>query len=431
MRPIFKHPWFAVGMLMLAYICSFIDRYVLNLLVEPMKRDLGISDTAVGLLLGVSFALFYATLGVPAGYLADRFNRKNLIASGIALWSLMTAMGGIAQNYWQLFTARMGVGVGEATLSPSAYSLIADLFPKERLASALSVYSVGIYIGSGLAYLAGGKILDWVQDFPPVELPWGGQIFNWQLVLIAVGLPGLFIAVGVVLLHEPDRKYSRLQIEKVPFSHLFISLWGLLQSHIIFRWLCVASSFFTVVSYAFSSWAPATMMRVWHTDLKTTSIFMGLLMMLGAPTGVLLGGYWADNGKNAGKNSIKMIIFISTAAMLIPLMILLPFLEIAWHGMIAFIPIVLLLSAPVGVTAAFVQHLVPAASRGLASASLLLFQNLLGLGLGPTLVALLTDYYFGRPEAIIQSLSIVSVVMLIVSLIAFIKIAMSNARHDI
>jgi hypothetical protein len=173
------------------------------------------------------------------------------------------------------------------------------------------------------------------------------------------------------------------------------------------------------------------MMRVWHTDLKTTSIFMGLLMMLGAPTGVLLGGYWADNGKNAGKNSIKMIIFISTAAMLIPLMILLPFLEIAWHGMIAFIPIVLLLSAPVGVTAAFVQHLVPAASRGLASASLLLFQNLLGLGLGPTLVALLTDYYFGRPEAIIQSLSIVSVVMLIVSLIAFIKIAMSNARHDI
>lgn len=406
------------------------DRYVLNLLVEPMKQDLGISDTAVGLLLGTSFALFYATLGVPAGYLADRTNRKNLVASGIALWSLMTAIGGIAQNYWQLFIARMGVGVGEATLSPSAYSLIADLFPKERLASALSVYSVGIYIGSGLAYLAGGKILDWVKDLPPVALPWGGQIFNWQLVLIAVGLPGLFIALGVALLHEPHRQYSQLNVEKVPFSRLFASLWGLLRSHAVFRWLCVASSFFTVVSYAFSSWAPATMMRVWHTDLKTTSIFMGLLMMLGAPIGVLLGGYWSDNGKSAGQNRIKISIFIATAAALIPVMVLLPFLQTAWYGMIAFIPIVLLLSAPVGVTAAFVQHLVPAESRGLASASLLLFQNLLGLGLGPTLVALLTDYYFGRPEAIIQSLSIVSIAMLLISLTAFIKVALSNAKQE-
>ncbi|WP_448518400.1 spinster family MFS transporter [Rhodoflexus sp.] len=421
MRSIFRHPWFAVGMLMLAYVCSFMDRYVLNLLVEPMKRDLGLSDTAVGLLLGVSFALFYTTLGVPAGYLADRINRKNLIAAGIALWSLMTALGGLAQNYAQLFLARMGVGVGEATLSPAAYSLIADLFPREKLASALSVYSVGIYLGSGLAYLAGGKILDWVKDLPPIGLPLGGQIFNWQLVLIAVGLPGLLIALGVALIHEPVRKHAP-RAEKVPFTHLFTSLWELLQTQVVFRWLCLASSFFTVVSYAFSSWVPAAMMRVWATDLKTTSIFMGLLMMFGAPAGVLLGGYFADSGKTAGQNSAKTTIFIATAAGLLPVMALLPFCETALEAMLLFIPVVLLLSAPVGVTAAFVQHLVPTELRGLASASLLLCQNLLGLGLGPTLVALLTDYYFGKPEAVVQSLSIVSIGMSLLSLFAFTKV---------
>lgn len=416
-------------MLMLAYTCSFVDRYVLNLLVEPMKRDFGLSDTKVGLLLGVSFALFYATLGIPAGYLADRTNRKNLMASGIALWSLMTAIGGIAQNYWQLFLARIGVGVGEATLSPAAYSLLADLFPKERLASALSVYSVGIYIGSGLAYLAGGKILDWVKDLPPIRLPFGGQIFNWQLVLIAVGLPGLLIAWGVALLHEPQRKHYLPLTEKIPIIHLFVSLRNLLCTFITFRRLCVASSFFTVVSYAFSSWAPAAMMRVWHTDLKTTSIFMGLLMMIGAPTGVLLGGYWSDKGKNAGQNSVKAILLVVTAAGLIPIMIVLPFLKTGLFGMMAFVPVVLLLSAPVGVTAAFVQHLVPADLRGLASASLLLCQNLLGLGLGPVLVALLTDYYFGKPEAVMQSLSIVSIAMLTIALMLFVKVALSDPKN--
>lgn len=420
-KRLFGHPWFAVGMLMAAYVCSFTDRYVLNLLVEPMKRDLALSDTAVGLLLGASFALFYATLGVPAGYLADRVNRKNLIAAGIALWSLMTALGGIAQNYAQLFLARMGVGVGEATLSPAAYSLIADLFPRQRLASALSVYSVGIYLGSGLAYLAGGKILDWVKDLPPVPLPGGGQIFNWQIVLITVGLPGLLIAWGVALIAEPPRQQMP-PTEKIPFINLFASLWELLRRQVVFRRLCVASSFFTVVSYAFSSWVPAAMMRVWASDLKTTSIFMGLLMMFGAPAGVLLGGYLADRGKNVGQSSAPTTIFIITAAAIIPLMAVLPFCKTAFTAMMIFISVALLLSAPVGVTAAFVQYLVPAESRGLASASLLLCQNLLGLGLGPTLVALLTDYYFGKPQAVVQSLSIVSIVMLLVSLLGFMRV---------
>ncbi|MDW8204527.1 MAG: MFS transporter [Cytophagales bacterium] len=408
---------------MVAYICSFMDRYILNLLVEPLKRDMQLSDTAVGLLLGASFALFYATLGVPAGFLADRVSRKNLIAAGIALWSLMTALGGVAQNYWQLFLTRMGVGIGEATLSPAAYSFIADLFPREKLASALSFYSMGIYLGSGMAYLAGGKILDWVQDLPPIELFNQVHIFNWQWVLIAAGLPGLLVAGGVWGLHEPVRKEVDTHHRQVVLLKLPIAIWQLLQSQPIFRWLCIASAFFTVVSYAFSAWAPTALMRVWHTDLKTTSIFMGLLMMLGAPAGVIMGGIWADTRKNVKQISSQTAIFTFTAAGLIPVMSCLPLMSAAWSAMLCFTVATLLLSAPVGVTAAFLQRIISPHARGLASASLLLFQNLLGLGLGPTLVALLTDYYFQQPQAVAKSLSLTSVVALTVSLLAFARVA--------
>jgi MFS family permease len=154
MKPtFFRNKWLVVGLLMLAYTFSFMDRYVLNLLVEPMKKDLCLSDTQISLLLGFSFAIFYATLGIPIGKLADTKSRTGLIAIGIGLWSMMTACCGIAKNFTQLFLSRIGVGVGEATLSPSAYSLITDYFPKKMLATAISIYSLGIYLGSGIAYI--------------------------------------------------------------------------------------------------------------------------------------------------------------------------------------------------------------------------------------------------------------------------------------
>ena len=168
--------WYGVGVLMVAYTFSFIDRYVIALLIEPIKQDFDLTDTQIGLLSGLAFAIFYTTLGIPIGRLADRYNRRRIISVGIFVWSLMTGLCGLAQSFWQLFAARVGVGVGEAALSPAAFSLIADSFPVERIGRALSVYSVGVYFGSGLAFIIGGAVIQLVTRAPDVVLPLVGIV---------------------------------------------------------------------------------------------------------------------------------------------------------------------------------------------------------------------------------------------------------------
>ena len=208
------HPayaWYVVAVLMLAYVCSFVDRQVLALMVPAVRRDLGISDTQMSLLMGLSFALFYSILGLPIGRLADRSSRRRIIVWGIAVWSVMTALCGAARNYWQLFLARMGVGVGEAALSPPAYSLIADYFPKDRLGTAIGVYSLGIYLGSGLAMMLGGWVTGRVAAAAMWTLPLIGEVRPWQAVFFVIGLPGLLLALWVGTLREPARAVCRLR----------------------------------------------------------------------------------------------------------------------------------------------------------------------------------------------------------------------------
>ncbi len=199
--------WYVVGVLTLAYVFSFIDRQILSLLVGPIQRDLAINDTWMSLLMGVSFAVFYTLFGIPLGRLADTKNRRNVIAVGIAFWSVMTAGCGLARQYWTLALMRMGVGIGEATLSPSAYSMIADYFRPERRSTAMSVYSMGIYIGSGLAFVLGGIVVKFAAQQESIELPWLGSIRSWQLVFLLVGLPGLPVALLTWLtVREPARR---------------------------------------------------------------------------------------------------------------------------------------------------------------------------------------------------------------------------------
>ena len=183
--------WVTVTILMLAYVLSFIDRQILNLLVGPIRRDLAISDTEMSLLMGFSFALFYTLCGIPLGRLADRTSRRGLIAAGVLVWSAMTAACGLARHYWHFLFARVGVGAGEAALSPAAYSLIADSFPPERRATAISVYSMGIYVGSGLAFLLGGVVIQFASAQGDMTLPLVGTIRPWQLIFLLLGVVGV------------------------------------------------------------------------------------------------------------------------------------------------------------------------------------------------------------------------------------------------
>ena len=200
------YPWMVVAILMIAYVFSFVDRQILNLLVGPIRRDLGISDTQMSLLMGFSFAIFYTILGIPLGRLADRVSRRGLITTGVLVWSAMTALCGFAYSYWQLFLCRIGVGVGEATLSPAAYSMIADYFPPERRATAISVYSMGIFLGSGLAFLLGGLVIKFAVAQGTMALPLIGEVRPWQLVFFVLGGSGIVFSLAFLLVREPPRQ---------------------------------------------------------------------------------------------------------------------------------------------------------------------------------------------------------------------------------
>jgi MFS family permease len=204
------YAWYAVGVLTVAYVFSFIDRQILNLLVGPIRRDLGISDTKMSLLMGFSFAVFYSFFGIPLGRLADSKSRRTIIAVGMVLWSMLTAGGGLAKYFWHFLLLRMGVGGGEAALSPSAYSLISDYFPKETRATAISVYSMAFYIGSGIAFLLGGLVVGFDSAKSGWSVPVVGAVRPWQLVFFIVGLPGALLAVLLYTMREPTRKGARV-----------------------------------------------------------------------------------------------------------------------------------------------------------------------------------------------------------------------------
>src|SRR5260370_277791 len=212
------YSWYVVGVLTLVYVFSFIDRQIMSLLVRPLRRDLGISDTQVSVLMGFGFAVFYTFCGIPLGRLADTRSRRSIIAAGLVAWSAFTAMCGLARNFWQMLVWRMGVGVGEASLSPSAYSLITDYFPKEKLATAISVYSAGIYIGAGMSYLLGGIIVRLASMQEAWMLPVVGAVRPWQVIFFAVGLPGLLVALLMDTVREPVPRGVGRHASRIPFT---------------------------------------------------------------------------------------------------------------------------------------------------------------------------------------------------------------------
>ena len=215
----YAYEWYVVLVCMLAYIFSFVDRQILALMIEPIKRDLGLSDTQFSLLHGLAFSLFYAFMGIPIALLADRYSRPRIIAIGVAFWSLATAVCGLSRNFAQMFLARIGVGVGEAALSPATYSMLSDMFPRDRLGRAVGVYSIGSFIGGGLAFLIGGYVINLLKRVDTVVLPLLGALRPWQVTFFVVGLPGLLVALLILLtVRDPGRRGLRLAPTAAPAS---------------------------------------------------------------------------------------------------------------------------------------------------------------------------------------------------------------------
>jgi MFS family permease len=406
------YAWYVVGVLTLLYVFSFIDRQILNLLVRPIRRDLEISDTEMSLLMGFSFAVFYTFFGILLGRLADSRSRRGIISAGVAVWSLMTAGCGMAGNFLQMLLFRMGVGVGEAALSPAAYSLISDYFPKQRLATALSVYSMGIYIGSGLAFFLGGLVVSVAASQATWHVPLIGATRPWQVIFFIVGLPGVLLAILTFTIREPARRGVRLAKTRdgttrpvqVPVREslaFFRQNWHTLVCH------NVGFALLSFSSYGSSAWIPTFFVRNHHWTEARAGMVYGTIVAIFGTLGIVAGGRLADWMSERGYRDSTMRVGFLVSLAWIPTGILYPILPDAHWAVVLLVPTILLTSAPFGVAPAAIQQMMPNVLRGQASAIYLFVVNLIGLGLGPTAVALMTDYVFRNDDAVRYSLLVV------------------------
>ncbi len=415
MRLKIYNKWAVLTLLTLAYTLSFMDRYLMNLLLEPVKHDLQLTDTQVSLLAGVGFALLYACMAIPLGRLSDKTNRTKLVSAGIALWSLTTTTCGMVKTFGQLLVSRGAVGVGEATLSPSAYSLLSDYFPKKLLATAIGIYSSGIYFGAGLAYIAGGALLKYFEAHGVYYLPLTGRVFSWQMVYFIFGIPGLVLSVFTLLIDEPARASSPMQKGQALQFAAFIKNDG--RPFIL---LCAASAVFNIAVYATGIWIPTFITRIHHLPVSQAGTITGAGIMILSPLGVIAGGRIADIFATRFGIAGRIRVLILFVLLFIPASLGYLFTQTTQATLYALIPYAILVSAGVATTAALTQELVPPQFKGTASAWLLFAQNIIGMSIGSTSVALLNDYVFHNAMCLAKSLAIVSFSSLVLSLILFI-----------
>ncbi|WP_207265742.1 MFS transporter [Pseudomonas sp. GW101-3H06] len=403
------YEWYVVGLCMIAYIFSFVDRQILALMIEPIKADLQISDTQFSLLHGLAFSLFYAFMGMPIAYLADRFSRPKIIAVGVVFWSLATAACGLSKNFLHMFLARIGVGVGEAALSPSAYSMFSDMFPKEKLGRAVGIYSIGSFVGGGLAFLVGGYVIAMLKDMNTIEVAFLGAMKAWQLAFFIVGLPGIVVGLLIWLtVRDPARKGLQVDAQgrarKVALGDGFRFLG---RHRATFTCHYLGFSFYAMVLFCMMSWSPALYIRKFGLTPVEAGYMLGTVLLLANTAGVLFGGWLTDYLAKQGHQDAAMRTGVIGALGMVVPAVLFPQVDQLWLSVTLLVPAMFFASFPMPASTAAMQILAPNQVRAQVSAVFLLISNLLGLGLGTTLVALLTDRYFGSPAAVGSSMSLV------------------------
>ena len=368
--------YYAVGVLTIVYTFNFVDRQLLAILQESIKADLSLMDWQLGLLTGFAFALFYVTAGIPIARWADKSNRRNIVAWAIAIWSFMTAISGLVQNYLQLLLARIGVGIGEAGGSPPAHSIISDIFPPESRASALAFYSMGVNIGIMFGFLAGG---------------WLNEIFDWRVAFMVVGLPGILIALIVrFTVAEPIRGLSEnrevTEASNVPFGDVLKLLW----SRVSFRHMALGAALNAFAGYSTSNWTASFMIRSHGMTTGELGTWLAGIMGLGGAIGVFFGGVIAE------KLALKdvrwyMRLPALTGIICVPFMIAIYVVDGAYTALLLSIVPGVLFNVYLGNTLAMTHGLVGLRMRALASAILFFILNIIGLGIGPWATGYLSD----------------------------------------
>jgi len=385
--PARSYAWGVVGILVATAVVSYTDRQVLSLVVDPIRQDLGISDFQVSLLLGTAFAVIYGVAGIPFGWLADRVSRRNLIFSGVIVWSIGTIACGYASSFAELFAARIVVGLGESVLSPAAISLISDYFPPSRRGFAVGSFLSGIAIGQGAAILIGGAALHFIETGALAGTPIAGMA-PWRLVLLVIGAPALVWSLALLLIREPVRRAGP-EVALSSSGHAFGSMVG----PVIAIYVVVAMA--SLVDNAVGAWAPTLLIREFHMDAGDVGLTLGLRLMVGFGGGVLAGGWLSDRAGRGGHWNRKVLVCLALSLLIVPVSWLVPAPR-ADLVLIA-VPVYVLLSGAVtacGFSA--ILDVVPARRRALAMAISFFLNVALGAGLGPSMVAVASEKIFGE-----------------------------------
>ncbi len=398
--------WYITILLTLIYILSFVDRQVLSILVEPIKADLQISDTRMGLLMGAAFAIFYGTMGLPLGWLADRVKRKFVLGVGIAVWSAATIASGFVRGFGALFGARVLVGAGEASLGPCAYSLISDVMPPRRRARAIAVYSSALSFAMATAYLLGGRVLAWAEAADFSAYPIIADMRPWQFVFVVVGAPGILAAILVLLMREPKRIDVRAESQALPITYV-LKYFG--QRLPVYIALFTPPTAMTIISYT-HLFNFALFSRLHNWGPTKLSLYMGLILLCVGPASTFLGGWLVDRKTNAGFADGGIRVMRLGLLIMVPNAALFPIMPTAELGLLFYgfctVGMTILTAAAVP----SILALVPAEIRGQSTALYLMVISIFGLLLGPALVGLGNDYVFADEMKIGYSMSLVAVV---------------------
>ena len=404
-------------LLMVTYVFSYMDRQILSILIEDIGGEFALNDMQRGLLMGLAFALFYAGLGVPVAWLADRMNRKNIIAGAVTIWSLATALCATVMGFWTLFLARIGVGIGEAGGTPPAHSILGDYFKKSELTRALSVYSLGPSLGAVLGLMGGGILADH---------------FGWRMTFVIVGLPGVLLGLLVYFtVREPERGRFAAQEEKTTQGLSIGAAIGSLIKNAPYMGALVAHTIQVVKGYVLMSWSAVIMIRSFEATKTEVGVLLGLGILLSAPPGMLIGGYLADK---LGHRDARWMARVPAIALLfaVPFYVWAMFAgsAIMMASLIAVGGFFYAISFAPGI--GIVQTVVKPSERALASSFVFLFANIFGLGLGPMIAGWISDALQPSYGARSINLSVAAIqFVLIPSSIVFFWTATKLKSHSI
>lgn len=404
--------WYVVIVLSIAYSFSAIDSRVLTLLAVPIKDSMQLSDMQIGVLQGFAFALLYSVACLPIGRAVDRTKRRGrLMTAGVAFWSLMTVLCGFTKSFWPLFAARVGVGVGEATLSPSAYSIISDYFDKTRRALAISIYAIGYPIGGGLALIISGSLLAFFANEAPTGIGFFDAMEPWQKVFICVGLPGIVVTALVGTIRDPGRRETAgIGTEAgVPLREAF--------AYVSTRWrvygmLIGVTSLSGLLAIGVSLWYPMFLVRTYGLTTTEVGLYYGVLMLACGTAGTLSGGVVSGWLVKSGREDANLrIVLVTTLLKSVPLIVG-PLMPTAFLALSFMAVGTLVGQAAQGVLLTAIQDVTPNRLRGQVTAITLLAVNIIGVGLGSVVIAAFTDYLFHDEGALRYSIVLTGILVL-------------------